>query len=97
MERLFGTNPDSASSSNPHTVNLDAAGNLSYTRRDATLTGYTYKVWVSTSLEAGSWIEDTAASQTPGIFDANDIETVAVTIFFVYFINDELFVCVSVE
>ena len=79
--RLFGLDPTSGTSVSPISVPLDAGtGTFSYTRRDPSLTGATYEIWTSTTLEAGSWVKDTGAGQTPGTPDANGIETVVVTL-----------------
>ncbi|MCX6873060.1 MAG: hypothetical protein NTW21_04525 [Verrucomicrobia bacterium] len=87
QERIWGLDPTSASSVNPYAVALKPAagattGTFSYTRRKREFSGLTYTIWTSTTLEPGSWTEDTAASasQAPGTPDANHVETVAVTL-----------------
>ena len=77
-ERIWGLDPTSGASRNPISVLLDTNGTLSYTRRNPSLGGFTYTVW--TSLNLVDWTEDTGASQLPGTPDANDVETVAVTL-----------------
>ncbi|NNC89634.1 MAG: hypothetical protein HKN82_14360, partial [Akkermansiaceae bacterium] len=92
-ERLFGTDPTSAASMSAVTVPLDAgAGTFSYTRRDDALSGMTYTVWTSTTLEPGSWTEDTGAGQADGSPDGNGVETVAVTLSPALLANPHLFV-----
>ncbi|MEM9235752.1 MAG: hypothetical protein AAGB14_03175, partial [Verrucomicrobiota bacterium] len=77
FERLFGTDPQSASSVNPITVQLDPGTNtFSYTRRDVALSGKSYSIWTSTNMV--NWTEDAGASQTPVLSD--EIETVSVTL-----------------
>ena len=79
--RLFGLDPTSGTSVSPITVPLDAGtGTFSYSRRDTSLTGASYEIWTSTTLEPGSWVLDGGAVQTPGTPDANGVETVAVTL-----------------
>lgn len=82
--------PTNSASRGPITVPLNVSGNFTYTRRDANLTGWTYKLWTSTDLV--TWTEDTGASQTPGSPDANDVETVSVTISPALLTNPKLFV-----
>ncbi|NNM30820.1 MAG: hypothetical protein HKO57_14975 [Akkermansiaceae bacterium] len=80
-ERVFGLDPTSSASLSPISVPLDsAAGTFTYTRRDPSLSGLGYTVWTSTTLDPGSWIEDTGAGQVPGSPDANGVEAVMVTI-----------------
>lgn len=89
-ERIWGLDPTSASSFNPYAVPLDATGAFRYTRRDPSLSGLTYTVWTSTNLQV--WIEDTSADQRPETPDANDVETVAVTLSPELLATPELFV-----
>jgi hypothetical protein len=78
-ERLFGLDPTSASSVAPVTSNTVAAdGKVSYTRRDDALTGASYEVYYSTDLSG--WTLDSAASQVAGAVDADNVETVEVTL-----------------
>lgn len=97
FERLFGTNPTAASSFNPITVPLTPTGDFTYTRRDDALTGKTYTVWYSTTLEAGSWMEDTGALQIEGPVGPDGVETVAVTLTPTLLSNTRLFVRVEAE
>jgi hypothetical protein len=94
-ERLFGLDPTSASSINPISTPLDAAGNFSYTRRDDALSGKTYSIWYSTTLQPGSWFEDTGAVQIQGTPDANGVETISGTLTPALLTNDELFIRVG--
>jgi len=66
-ERTWGLDPTDPSSVSP--ISDAGVGTLSYTRRDPTLTGLNYSVWTSTTLEPGSWTEDTGAAVTPGTPD----------------------------
>ncbi len=78
QERLFGLDPTDPASINPIVVPLDAAtGTLSFTRRDPTLTGAIYRVWVSTDLM--DWQVDQGAVLAPGAL-VDDVETVSVEI-----------------
>jgi hypothetical protein len=77
-ERLWGKDPISSSPRNPLVFSSDpATASFTYTRRDPTLTGYTYSVWTSPDLV--DWLQDTGAVQTPGTPVA-EVETVAVTL-----------------
>lgn len=96
-ERLFGTDPTKGTSANPISVPLDGAGTFSYTRRDDALTGKAYSIWYSTTLQAGSWLEDTGASQPQGTPDGNGVETIDVTLSPALLANDELFIRVGAE
>ena len=58
-EYAFGLTPDSGASVNPIATPLKTDGTFSYTRR--TDSGLGYSVWFSTTLESGSWTEDTGA------------------------------------
>ena len=63
QEFAFGLSPISGSSVNPILVQLDkGAGTFTYQRRAGT--GLTYKILTSTTLQAGSWTEDAAASSS---------------------------------
>lgn len=67
QEYAFGLNPNSGTSANPIIVPFHkTTGTFSYTRRDPSLTGLSYKILTSTTLQAASWTEDTGAVQTPG-------------------------------
>jgi hypothetical protein len=78
-ERLFGLDPTSPASQNPIAVPLDAAaGTFSFTRRDDALTGLFSGIETSTDLVM--WTEDGGATLTPGAPDANNIQTVEVTL-----------------
>ncbi|NNM28356.1 MAG: hypothetical protein HKO57_02460 [Akkermansiaceae bacterium] len=80
-ERIWGLDPEAGASSSPINTPLDpAGGTFIYTRRDPSLSGLTYTVWTSTTLQPGSWVRDTGAGQAPGAPDANDIESVVVTL-----------------
>ena len=80
FEYAFGLNPTSGGSVNPITVPVDpAGGTFTYTRRTQSLTGLTYKVFTSTTLADGDWVEDTGATldvSTP----VDNVETVEVTL-----------------
>lgn len=76
-EYAFGLAPNSGSSINPITTQLNrTAGTFTYQRRSST--GLTYTVWTSEDL--ATWTKDSAAVQTPGTPDANNVQTVAVTL-----------------
>ena len=75
QEFAFGFIPNSGSSLNPITAQLNKSGTFSYTRRVAS--GLTYTVWTSTNL--ATWVQDTGASQVAGTPLAG-VETVAVTL-----------------
>jgi autotransporter-associated beta strand protein len=78
-EHAFGLIPNSGASVNPILVPLDqATGTFTYQRRDDELTGLSYTVWFSEDL--GGWTQDTGAVQNAGTPDANDVETVDVTL-----------------
>lgn len=74
-ERIFGLVPTSATSRNPIVSSLTSGGTFSYTRRDPSLTGATFKVFTSTDLSI--WTEDTGAVSAPTV---GDLQTVAVTL-----------------
>ncbi|MGL5018982.1 MAG: hypothetical protein ACRDBP_12675, partial [Luteolibacter sp.] len=82
---------------NPITAQLnETTGTFSYIRRNSSLTTLTYSVWYSTSLEAGSWIRDTAAIEgTPTL--VGDVETVPVTISNGLLTHPQLFIRVRAE
>ena len=78
-ERSFGLNPTSGVSTNPISIPLNRTdGTFSYTRRNPTLTGLSYTVWTSTTLDG--WTKDDGATHAAGTPDANGIQTVAVTL-----------------
>lgn len=79
-ERIWGLDPTSDASVSPLSAPFDATGAFTYTRRDPELSGLIYTVWTSPNLV--DWTQDPAASagQLPGTPDANDVETVAVTL-----------------
>ncbi|MGD9419678.1 MAG: glycosyl hydrolase family 95 catalytic domain-containing protein [Verrucomicrobiota bacterium JB025] len=77
-ERIWGLDPTSARSATPYATPVDATGTFSYTRRAPDLTGLAYTIWTSTDLS--NWAEDNAATQTVESTDANDVETVTVTL-----------------
>jgi len=79
-EYAFGLDPTSAASLTPVTAGLDqTAGTFTYTRRNPALTGLSYSVETSTTLETGSWTPDTGAVQTV-VSTAGDVQTVEVTL-----------------
>ena len=77
-ERIFGLDPTDSSSITPFVSILNTEGAFSYTRRDPTLTGYTYRIFTSTDLEV--WNEDLGAISEPSAPNASSVETVAVTL-----------------
>lgn len=94
QEYAFGLAPDSGSSINPITAQLDkTAATFSYQRRSSS--GLTYTVWTSTDL--ATWTEDTTAVQTPGTPDANNVQSVAVTLTGAPLTASKLFVRVKAE
>jgi hypothetical protein len=96
-EYAFGLDPTGGSSVNPIAAQLDkATGTFSYTRRDSALTTLSYSVWYSTSLEAGSWIEDTGVVEGTPVL-SGDVETVPVTISNSLLSNPKLFIQVRAE
>ena len=76
-EYAFGLTPDSGASANPIATPLKTDGTFSYTRR--TDSGLGYSVWFSTTLESGSWTEDTGAVEGTPV-TSGDNETVPVTL-----------------
>ena len=89
-EFAFGLIPNSGSSVNPVTVQVNKAnGTFSYTRRLPSLTGLTYSVWYSTDL--ATWNEDTGADE--GTTTVNgESETVPVTLSSGLLTNSKLFI-----
>jgi autotransporter-associated beta strand protein len=76
-EYAFGLAPNSGSSVNAITQQLSkTAGTFTYQRRSST--GLTYTIWTSPDL--GTWTQDTTAEQTPGTPDANNVQSVVVTL-----------------
>ena len=74
-ERIWGLDPTSGASSSPIQLGPTLRnGSFSYTRRDQSLTGQNYSVWVSTDLSG--WNEDTGAQQIPGETDSNGVQSV---------------------
>ncbi len=95
-ERIWGQNPLVPSPKLPFTNTTDtSAGNLTYTRRSTSLTGLTYSVWTSPDLEV--WTQDTGATQTTGTPDANQVETVQVSLSETPPSNQKLFVRIEVN
>jgi hypothetical protein len=79
QEYAFGLNPSSGSSVNPVVRHLDkATGTFIYQRRAGT--GLSYKILTSSTLAAGNWTEDVAASQVVGGVDGSGNQTVVVTL-----------------
>jgi autotransporter-associated beta strand protein len=96
-EYTFGLLPKNGSSVSPITTQLDeATGTFSYTRRKSSLTTLTYSVWYSTSLEAGSWIKDTGATEGAPTL-VGDVETVPLTISTSLLAHQQLFIQVRAE
>ena len=90
QEYAFGLIPNSGSSVNPITVQLDkATGNFSYNRRQQSLTGLTYSVWYSNNL--ATWTQDTGAVQGTPVL-TGEVETVPVTISSSLLTNPKLFI-----
>jgi hypothetical protein len=80
FEYAFGLNPKSGASANAFTAPLSkTTGKFSFTRRTPSLTGLTYKVFTSTTLESASWIENVGATLTV-TGTSGDVETVEVTL-----------------
>jgi len=77
QEYAFGLNPNNPLSHNPITVPFDrTTGTFSYTRRDPSLTGFTYNICYSVD-DLSSWTVDENAVQTPGPA-TNGVQTVTV-------------------
>ena len=77
MEHAFGLDPKSGGSSSPYLGPPDpATGIFSYTRRKQSLTGLSYSVWTSTTLD--DWTPDPGAIQSI-ISSSAETETVQVT------------------
>jgi hypothetical protein len=55
------------------------SGKFRYTRRNPDLTGLNYTIQTSTTLQAGSWANDSGASQQV-VQTAGDVQTVEVTL-----------------
>ena len=78
-ERIWGLDPANATSRDPIRALPDPGNHtFRYSRRSPEKVGRGYSVW--TSMNLTSWLEDTAAVQTPGPADANDVEIVDVTL-----------------
>ena len=94
-EYAFGLDPTGGASVNPIAVPLDkTAGTFSYTRRQQSLTGLTYTVWVSTDLV--TWNQDNGAVQgTPSL--SGEVETVPVTLSGGLLTNPKLFIQVRAQ
>ncbi len=93
-EFAFGLSPINGSSVNPILVQVNkTTGTFTYQRRAGT--GLTYKILTSTTLAAGSWVEDLTAVQsaTPG----GDNQTVVVTLTGAPLPATKLFVRVAAE
>lgn len=89
-ERIWGLNRTSAMSRNPITFNSDLeSGRFTYTRRNQTLTGLNFTVWISTNLS--DWTEDTGAQQTPGTPDSYGVQTVETVLSPGLLVNPKLF------
>ena len=79
-EYSFGLDPLSASSIEPIVTPLDQENaTFSYTRRAWALSGLSYRVFTSNSLEANDWTEDTLATVEATV-PVNGVETVTVTL-----------------
>lgn len=94
-EFAFGLAPNSGSSVNPVTVQVNKSnGTFSYIRRLPSLTGLTYSVWYSTDLAA--WNEDTGAVEGTPVVNGES-ETVPVTLSGTLLTNSKLFIQVRAE
>ncbi|MEN8866768.1 MAG: hypothetical protein ABF381_14400, partial [Akkermansiaceae bacterium] len=79
-EYSFGLDPLSTSSLHPIVTPLDrGSATFRYTRRTLALSGLSYRVFTSSSLESGHWTEDTLAT-IEAAEPVNGVETVAVTL-----------------
>ncbi|MCU0796736.1 MAG: autotransporter-associated beta strand repeat-containing protein [Akkermansiaceae bacterium] len=93
-EYAFGLAPNSGSSVNPILVPLDkGSATFSYQRRSTT--GLDYTIWTSPDL--ATWTQDLTAVQTPGTPDANNVQTVSVTLSGAPLAATRLFVRVEAE
>ena len=98
QEYAFGLIPNSGASVNPITVQINkSTGAFSYTRRATpATTGLGYTIWYSTTLQAGSWLEDTGALEgTPTL--SGEVENVPVTISSSLLTNPKLFIQVRAQ
>jgi hypothetical protein len=96
-EYVFGQHPKKGASVNPVSISPSiSAGTFSYTRRKSSLTGLSYSVWYSTSLEAGSWIKDTGAIEGTPALDG-EVETVPVTLSASLLSHNSLFIQIRTE
>lgn len=78
-ERVWGLDPTNPGSMSPITAPPGGSSvDFAYTRRDDALTGKSFAVWISTDL--AHWTVDPGAVQDPGEPDANNVETVGVTL-----------------
>lgn len=77
-ERIWGLNPNDATSSNPYLSLPSIDGQFTYTRRSAALSSLSYLIEASTDLI--TWVEDTDATQQILDTDTNSVETVSVNI-----------------
>ncbi len=91
-ERLWGRDPTKANSRSPFITGPNPSGNFRYTRRDPSLTGATFTIWVSPNLLAGSWTLDAGASQVSEGVNANNVETISVTLSSGHHGADRLFI-----
>ncbi len=97
-EYAFGLIPNSGASVNPITVPINkTTGTFSYTRRATpATTGLSYSIWYSTTLEAGSWIEDSGALEGTSTLNG-EVETVPVTLSSGLLTNPKLFIQVRAQ
>jgi hypothetical protein len=94
-EFAFGLNPSNSSSLSPFVAMPNAATDtFQYTRLNPAVSGLTYKVMVSTSLNG--WVEDTAAVQSV-IGTNGDVQTLSVTLGAAWQAESKLFVRVLAE
>ena len=96
-EYAFGQNPKNGASANPVSISPSiSGGTFSYTRRKSSLTGLSYSVWYSNSLDPGSWMKDNGAVEGTPVPDG-EIETVTVTLSSALLSSPKLFIQVRTE
>jgi autotransporter-associated beta strand protein len=95
-EYAFGLDPKNGGSIHPYLTNFESStGTITYTRRKATLTGLTYKVWTSSNLT--NWTEDTTAIQSATTIPGTDHESVSVNLTGAPITDSRFFVRISAQ
>lgn len=77
-ERIWGLDPASRKSNSPYVKLFEQPETFQYTRRNPSLSGLVYSIWVSTDLQ--NWTEDLNATQRSLSDENEEVETVEVTL-----------------